>query len=172
MTKLLDKALVHRKKIIYGTLLLFWMGLIFYFSSRDSTSSARDSGLVTGYLVDFLSYTGLVDRRDITKEMLASIHGWVRTAAHFIEFFILGILSFLFYSQFFINRYTKIIIVSVVFCLAYAIFDEIHQIFVPGRVASVKDVFVDLAGSSFGIALARLSGSAYRKIKNKTIKRQ
>ena len=42
---------------------------------------------------------------------------------------------------------------------AYGIFDEWHQIFVPGRHASLIDVILDLAGIAAGIWLAGRIGS-------------
>ena len=33
------------------------------------------------------------------------------------------------------------------FCLAYAAFDECHQLFVSGRCGSVRDVMIDFSGS-------------------------
>jgi len=47
--------------------------------------------------------------------------------------------------------------------LAYAISDEIHQLFVVGRFASVKDVGVDLIGSLSAILTLKIV-SFYKKI--------
>ena len=38
--------------------------------------------------------------------------------------------------------------------LAYGVFDEWHQSFVPGRYGSLSDVVLDVAGAALGIALA------------------
>jgi len=46
----------------------------------------------------------------------------------------------------------KQIILIFTISLIYAISDEVHQLFVPGRVASIKDVLIDL----FGVLLALL----------------
>ena len=37
--------------------------------------------------------------------------------------------------------------------MIYAISDEIHQLFVPGRAGQVRDVLIDSAGSFLGIIL-------------------
>ena len=42
------------------------------------------------------------------------------------------------------------------FCLVYAIFDEVHQIFVPGRFPSVLDVITDLVGATSAISIWKL----------------
>ena len=38
-------------------------------------------------------------------------------------------------------------------CVIYAISDEIHQLFVPGRAGQVRDVLIDSAGSFLGIII-------------------
>lgn len=47
----------------------------------------------------------------------------------------------------------KRIVFALPICILYAASDEIHQIFVPGRAAQVKDVFIDSAGASVGILM-------------------
>ena len=42
---------------------------------------------------------------------------------------------------------------SFLVCVLYAISDEVHQLFVPGRGAQVKDVFIDSAGAIVGVGL-------------------
>jgi len=63
---------------------------------------------------------------------------------HFIEYSILGALSF------FAIRKKNI---SIAFSIAYGITDEIHQYFVPGRFFDFYDMFADSTGSVFGIML-------------------
>ncbi len=48
---------------------------------------------------------------------------------------------------------TKYLIIIFAISLAYAILDEIHQMFVPGRFASIKDVLIDLIGILFAILI-------------------
>ncbi|MCD6482952.1 MAG: VanZ family protein [Candidatus Aenigmarchaeota archaeon] len=63
---------------------------------------------------------------------------------HFMEYSILGILSFLSIRR----RNT-----SIAFSIAYGITDEIHQYFVPGRFFDIYDMFSDSIGSVFGVVL-------------------
>ena len=42
---------------------------------------------------------------------------------------------------------------AILLCLLYAISDEVHQLFVPGRGGQVKDVLIDSAGSISGIVM-------------------
>lgn len=38
-------------------------------------------------------------------------------------------------------------------CLLYAVTDEFHQSFVPGRTSLASDIIVDFAGASIGLGL-------------------
>ena len=42
---------------------------------------------------------------------------------------------------------------SLFVCVLYAISDEVHQLFVSGRGAQVKDVLIDSAGAIVGVGL-------------------
>ena len=79
----------------------------------------------------------------------------IRKSAHFIEYFVL---CFLMYS--FLKEYSfsgkKLCFFSVIFCFLYALTDEFHQAFVPGRTATIRDCFVDLTGSLFFILIYTL----------------
>ena len=73
----------------------------------------------------------------------------IRKSAHFIEFFILEVFILLMISSFKIIDF-KCFILSILFCLLYAISDEVHQLFVINRSASIIDVLIDYTGSFFG----------------------
>jgi len=45
----------------------------------------------------------------------------------------------------------KLISIILLVSLSYAISDEFHQLFVPGRFASVKDVLIDLIGGTCAV---------------------
>ena len=45
----------------------------------------------------------------------------------------------------------KLMVCSVVFCILYAMSDELHQMVVPGRGAMVSDVVIDTLGSIFAV---------------------
>ena len=42
---------------------------------------------------------------------------------------------------------------GILFCVCYAISDELHQLFVPGRAGRLFDVCVDGAGACFGMVI-------------------
>ena len=116
------------------------MIFIFVMSSFDATSSSNQSN----FIVDII--TSIINIKDI--ELLSLI---IRKLAHFIEYFILGILVINF-----ITRYDKKIIIAILLCIIYATSDEIHQIFVPGRSCQIIDIMIDSLGSIMGIYLYKL----------------
>ena len=121
-------------------LVILWMIFIFIMSSFDATSSSNQSN----FIVDII--TSIINIKDIG--LLSLI---IRKLAHFIEYFILGILVINF-----ITRYDKKIIIAILLCIIYATSDEIHQIFVPGRSCQITDIMIDSLGSIMGIYLYKL----------------
>ena len=77
--------------------------------------------------------------------------------------FMYMVLAFLVSSLFFVyNKRGKNAIVYILFiCLFYAVTDEFHQSFVPGRTSLVSDVLVDFGGALIGLTFFYL---AYYKI--------
>ena len=66
---------------------------------------------------------------------------------HVIEYSILGLLSFnVFKEHDFLKK--KIFLYVIMFTFIYAVTDELHQIFVPGRTFSLYDIFADFLGGS------------------------
>lgn len=76
----------------------------------------------------------------------------VRKTAHFTIYLVLGLLVSLVLIGKNLNI-KQIIIYGVLICMAYAITDEIHQIFVSGRSGEIRDIIVDTCGSTVGILL-------------------
>lgn len=68
-------------------------------------------------------------------------------ALHFFEYGILGFLTFNAFRQHeFLNK--TIFFHTIMFSCIYAITDEAHQLFIPGRTFSLYDMFADFLGSS------------------------
>lgn len=76
---------------------------------------------------------------------------------HFLMFFVLGVTLF---------KATKSFFWSALLGVLYGVFDEFHQVFVPGRSAGIFDVFVDSIGIfiSLGV-LWKLYPILLRKLK-------
>lgn len=112
-----------------------WMGVIFAFS--HDAGSAQRSGLVMRLLQALFGELG-----PGTAEM---VHLTVRKLGHLVEFAILYWLSWRAFER---GRAAPLAL-----CVAYAVFDEWHQTFIPNRVGDPGDVLVDVAGAAFAAAV-------------------
>jgi len=93
---------------------------------------------------------------------LAQWNRMLRKGAHFslyciLAFFIMTLCKF--------NRIATrtSIIITMIVGISYAIFDELHQLFVDGRGASIKDVGIDSLGIGLGIVIAYLINRSWLK---------
>ena len=73
---------------------------------------------------------------------------------HLIEYAILGILTA---RALIWKRSSSPGLITLIFslCAAYALSDELHQTFVPGRTFEIQDLVVDVSGILIGLALYR-----------------
>jgi len=56
------------------------------------------------------------------------------------------------------------VLLAFVICVLYAISDETHQIFVPGRSAQISDVLIDSVGAIVGILMYLVLGRIKSKL--------
>lgn len=143
---------MKKMKIFRVLLLIFWCIVIFAFSHDVGESSSKKSDLVTEAIVDV--YDKVTDQKvDRDSESMEIWHHAVRKVAHFFLYFVLGICAFIcFYSLSF--NFRKLFCYCLIFCVCYAVFDEIHQLFISDRNGSFIDVFVDTTGSICGILVS------------------
>ncbi len=141
------------KKVIFTSLTIIWMLIIFMFSNQKSVTSTENSqSLIRNTIVNIYK---LFDR-DASQEKLDKIVQTfdvpVRKLCHFTEYFILGILVLLMLKSYNINN----IYLTILICFIYSCTDEIHQLFVPGRSGNIIDILIDTSGSIFFIILYNL----------------
>lgn len=79
----------------------------------------------------------------ISGSSLAVAHAMVRKCGHFVEY---GVL----YCLLVRGPLARRPYLALLLCMAYALGDEGHQIFVPGRTPSLYDVALDTTGAAFG----------------------
>ena len=149
------KKLVGRKDLALA-LTLAWMGMIFYLSHQPASQSSELSGTFVEMLFIFMSFMPV----SIDEE---AVHFFIRKSAHFSAYFILGILVLHTLKLFFTLRYS-VILLAFIISLMYAITDEFHQTFIPGRSGELRDVLVDSAGSFTGIMTYLLCLILYNKL--------
>ena len=136
-------------KILSWSLVILWMGLIFFFSHQPATESSELSSGITEVIVDMVHVIAPDNDQMFNQDI---INFSIRKAAHFGVYLVLGLLVFngLIHSS--IPR-SKAIILALLICVLYAISDEFHQLYVPGRSGQVSDVLLDSSGALMGILL-------------------
>lgn len=142
----------------------FWMALIFCFSAQDADASLETSDGVLDLVIRcfYPDFDSLSPAEQAAK--CENLSFYIRKAAHFSVFGVLGALTSLAVSRHTASlRLTSEI--SAVICVLYAVSDEIHQYFVPGRACMLFDVCVDSAGCFLGIAILTLILFSVRKRK-------
>ena len=139
------------KRIIFPwTLVMLWMALIFLFSHQPATESNQLSSGITSKIADMINKT--VPNIKLKQEGLNHI---IRKGTYFGVYLVLGILvtNALISSNKFLHN---LILMALIICVLYAISDEIHQLFIPGRSGEVRDVLIDSTGALVGILLINI----------------
>lgn len=123
---------------------------IFLFSSDNGDSSTKKSdGLIISITKAFVGHN--IDKKKQNK-IINKYVLLVRKGAHFTIYFILGLSLISLIKEYRIIN-VKSIIIALIIAILYAISDEIHQLFIPGREGKILDVFIDGTGSTIGIYL-------------------
>ncbi len=144
--------------------------LIFIKSGETATVSAEQSGGISEFLASvFVPDFEKLEEFEKT-EIVLKIHHFVRKTVHFCMYATLGALfefSSLWHSRTWLSHF----IVAWILSVLYAISDEIHQAFVPGRGPMVSDVVLDSAGAFVGVSFALVFALIIQKVKkSRTIK--
>lgn len=134
-----------RRWLFYVAPLLLWMLLIFALSAQPGTSKEQDTGPLAVRLLNALE-PGTGD--GLSQETIDRLNQVLRKLAHISEFGILTLLALRAYRGILGDRWPKIMTLTFLTVVLYAISDEWHQMFVPDRAAMVQDIVVDSFGAS------------------------
>jgi VanZ family protein len=135
-------------RLICWLLTLSWAATIFYFSTASFGSSTSESILTTAFAdIDVIVSSPTVDILDSLS----------RTLAHLTEYGILGILLYASFRHADEDLWQPGVAGrSVAIAAVYALTDEFHQAFVPGRHASLLDSGLDTLGSALSVSIIYL----------------
>jgi VanZ family protein len=112
---------------------IVWIAMLFFLST--SLFSAANTSRVIVPILRWLLPSA-------TTATISLIHGLIRKAAHFCNYAVLFWL--LIHGPMAGKPYA-----ALAMCVAYAMLDEGHQVFAPGRTASLYDVALDSSGALF-----------------------
>lgn len=126
---------------------MIWMVVIFALSAQPAKQSNQLSEGLTERIVTAVE--------QITPGVTIdqhTFHGTIRKNGHFFAYLFLGLLTMLACRC---SGMTGIraFLVTVGICVLYAILDEFHQQFVPGRSAQWADIAIDSAGACMGMMI-------------------
>lgn len=155
------------KKIIFTTLTVIWMSVIFAFSAMDSEQSTEVSMSVGGVVAE--TFVPGYDNWDEDKqvEFAQKIDHPIRKTAHATEYAILGFLITMTINSFFTEK-KGLRFVALPLGSLYAVSDELHQTMVSGRSCQLSDVCIDTCGVFAGLMLAVLVIFIMNKLKKQT----
>lgn len=143
------------KKIYFSLSLIIVIALlvlIFCLSHQNGSDSGDTSGWFTTLINLLLPFS-------VSEST-------IRTLAHFSEF---ACLSF-FVNNLFVAYKEKLSpVIAVSLSFLYAITDEIHQIFIPGRACQFSDMIVDLGGIISGMAVYAVVYLLAKKVIHDTV---
>ena len=141
--------------VLMWVMAIYYFGVISAFSAQVANASSKESSRIVTALMDILSRVWTFRDYDTAFSNLQFI---VRKLAHFTNFFILGFLYCMLANT--LCSEEKLVFSAVcaaLICgLCAAALDELHQYFVPGRSAEVRDVCIDFSGVSLGCIIFTL----------------
>ena len=150
-----------RKKKVYTVaavcLLVFLYIVIFLLSSDVAEDSSVKSSAVTELLLKIWGFFQKSDGTPTTEIVVdlfpLELEKIVRKLAHFSEYLCVGLLSYSLVLLWWKGKVWSGRVLIGIQLLLSASLDEIHQYFVPGRHAAVKDVLIDCAGGITGMVI-------------------
>ena len=125
------------RKYMFMSLGVLIMGIIYYLSSCNATISAAQSQIILDWINNYVPVNSFI----------------IRKLAHFSLYFILSIIIYLtgHYIKFKHPEVFTFLVVTL-----YAISDEFHQEFVPGRSCELRDVVIDVSGCICALLIIKL----------------
>lgn len=128
-------------------------GMIFSFSADTGEESGSLSEEITEKVLDTVG----VDKETMPpaqyEEVKIKTEFSIRKLAHFSEYALLGFFFYVFFRTF-DKKVWMTLLFTLAVCVPYAMLDEWHQSFVPGRGPGVVDVLIDSLGAFCGALVA------------------
>ena len=161
---------MERKKLIAIRIILIILTLsvmaVIFILSADN---AAESDAKSEFFSDSLTYK-ILELFSLSEEQMQQVIKLsvviVRKAAHFTEYAALGFLLASVFMSFYV-KLKLLIPISFLTGSLYAVSDEIHQYYVPGRSCQLSDMLLDSSGVLAGIFLLLIIVYLYRFIQKR-----
>ena len=149
----------NRKKRLFPLVItILIMAFIFLQSALPADLSKEESNLIVQALIEFLH----VDPKILSFA--------VRKCAHFTEYLLLGLSLFATVREYDPVRlerneqWRRTALLSWGIGALYALTDEVHQAFVPGRSCEIRDMLIDSCGVAAGVLIMAALRSRRKKM--------
>jgi len=141
----------NKKGLWLFLLPLLWMLLIYAFSAQTAAESDLTSGSFIGFFARLFGGRFSALSPSEQAAFIAAYQSAARIIGHIGAFAVLGFLFALALALSFIGlKGLRLVGLSVLLSLGYALFDEIHQLFVEGRAFQFSDILCDAFGAFLG----------------------
>ena len=132
-------------RILLWIMVIATMCTIFYFSHQPAKVSSKTSNKVAKKIVNTISKNKTQTEK---KKLEKKVNDTLRTLAHFSLFALMGLFLMAAMLSSFSHKksVTYLFILTLIIVLMYALSDEYHQTFIPGRTAQLIDIIVDFSG--------------------------
>lgn len=137
-----------KKHIIYTLLPILFIGIIFTLSSIPEDNILDSINSLT--IIKFIKS----EIKIFSPIRLSPIRQTIQNLAHIPIYSILAVLLMKLFNKTKIEYFRKIIYIILIILVIGAL-DELHQHFVPGRTASLLDIFLDIVGGIAGLIIYR-----------------
>lgn len=127
------------------TITILWIGVIFTFSLQSGDESGKLSGGIVAWVVELLFPEDFAH--------VEFVHFLIRKAAHFTEYFILGVLMSLTVRE---AKWSRSLLKAWALGTCVACCDETIQLFSDGRAGQITDVMLDSSGVLTGCVILAL----------------
>ena len=151
------------KAAVFTALTVITAALIFFFSAQAGEESASFSNGITRQIFNLFPWVSELPP-EVYEAKFYEWHTFVRMMGHCFEFFTLSVFASLMWKFWDIGWPS---LIGFITSALYAISDEIHQAFVPGRAAEITDVLVDCLGAFVGAFIIYLIINAKRSRERK-----
>lgn len=151
-----------RKRMIWSALLVFYVGFVFSNSLTPAVESSAQSMSVLELVTNVMRTAGM--------ENVGITEHFIRKAAHFSEYTVLGLLLFHCLLQYQFVRISRWRLHMQLGCLIPFV-DETLQLFTEGRSCQITDVWLDCSGVLFGTLVYLGIGYWYNRWKQRNDKR-
>ena len=147
---------IYLLRFILTVLFLGMTAFIFFNSLSIGEESSKQSGFVTRLVQKTVGiFAPNCWIATATGGAYARLESIIRTLAHFLEFALWGALLIWTFRAYTNDKYAFIVCACLI--VLFPILDETLQAFTSGRVADVKDLYVDTLGAICGGLFATLS---------------